>query len=465
MDLEKNIYGLSEGVFKACQFLGLKFPSEVPKKLADSQEHFPSDYFGDDFELDEATIKKLCAERKCKKEQFLNLYKNFVSKIFSQKYLKQTKTDLNVYFCDYLLFDQEQQMGIDVDNYFSFEFYKKSFSVRCGFISAGRQKQIRNVCNDSVARNLASNKAKTNKLFADFLHRDWVNAYDCTFRNFKLFIEKYPRFFSKPFNGSLGNGAEIIDCDSNEDLEDIFAKFKSKKRILEEIIIQHYELSAFCPNTVNTIRVCTILDIHNVVHILTASGRFGRMENVVDNFSDDGIAVIIDPKTGIITSDGMNKAHEFFVEHPDTGKTFKGFQYPCWDEVRATVKKMAKMISQLRHVAWDITINNKGEVMLVEANANLPGINVQQAPDSVGRFYLYDPFLNEIKNYKWEMMRILGYTVNDISSSKCSRDYSQRLRTALRLKFAMGKLIPDCTSLIDLGCRKEKFVKSITPPR
>ena len=29
MELEKNTYGLSEGVFKACQFLGLKFPPGI----------------------------------------------------------------------------------------------------------------------------------------------------------------------------------------------------------------------------------------------------------------------------------------------------------------------------------------------------------------------------------------------------------------------------------------------------
>ena len=32
-----------------------------------------------------------------------------------------------------------------------------------------------------------------------------------------------------------------------------------------------------------------------------------------------------------------------------------------------------------------------------------------------------------------------------------------------KLNFAMGKLIPDCTSLMDVGCRKDKFLKSICP--
>ena len=46
MSSEKNIYGLSEGVFKACEFLGLKFPAAL------DGEHVPSDYFGDDLDLD-----------------------------------------------------------------------------------------------------------------------------------------------------------------------------------------------------------------------------------------------------------------------------------------------------------------------------------------------------------------------------------------------------------------------------
>ena len=459
MNAEKNIYGLSEGVFKACQFLGLKFPSEVPKELQASQENMPSDYFGENFELDEATIEKLRTERKWTKELFAERYDLFTKKFLSQKPLKHTKTDLNVYFCDYALFAGKLQ-GASYSDYFDFEFYNKSFERRREFMTQKNRNQNRIICNDYTDRILLNDKSKTNELFANFLHRDWIYTRKCTLEDFKIFVEKHPRFFSKPFGGSFGIGAQIISVAPNDNLAEVFAKLKSKNRILEEVVKQHEALQAFCPDTVNTIRVNTLLDIHNVVHILTTGGRFGRVGNVVDNFHGGGFSVIIDPKTGIITSDGINRIHERAQKHPDTGKVFKGFQYPCWDKVRATVKEMAKRIPQVLHIGWDIAINDKGKPVLIEANVN-PDVDVQQAPDDVGRLHLYTPLLEELQNYKKEQMRLLGWRVNSLADFDSS--YNNPSRRDSRLKFAMDKLIPDCTSLLDLGCRKAKFVKSICP--
>ena len=453
--MEKNIYGLSEGVFKACKFLGLKFPAAL------DGEHVPSDYFGDDFELDEAAIKKLRSTRKWSSEKFDKVYKFFAKLFFSHCLPKHTKTDLNIYFCDHMLFDG-QAYPASSSNYLNFEFYKKPFSVRQEFITDSYNNKIRITCNDYMSIGLTSNKGKTYTLFADFFHRDCIDTLKCTFETFKAFVEKHPRFFSKPLVGSFGAGAEISSVNPKENLENIFAKLKSEKRILEEVIIQHEDLRAFCPDTVNTIRVNTILDIHNVVHILTTSGRFGRIGKVVDNFNGGGYSVVIDPKTGVIISDGVNEVHERVQAHPDTGKIFKGFQYPAWDKICAAAKKMAVRIPKLRRVAWDITINSKGEAVLVEANSGLPGINIQQVPDNTGRIHLYKPLVDELQSYKKYEMQFLGWRVNNLRNfSSLYRD--NPLRTDLRLQFAMSKLIPDCASLMDLGCRKEKSVEALCP--
>ena len=86
MDFDKNIYGLSEGVFKACQFLGLEFPS----KPLDKPQPVPSDYFGNDFELNEETKEKLRSRCKLSPEKFNKVYEHFIERLLSQKSLKQT---------------------------------------------------------------------------------------------------------------------------------------------------------------------------------------------------------------------------------------------------------------------------------------------------------------------------------------------------------------------------------------
>ena len=447
---------MSEGVFQACLYLGLKFPPEAVNK----SQPVPSDYFGDDFELDSTTIKKLCSERKWTDEKFAKAYKTFAEKFLSQRSLKHTKTDLNVYFCDHVLF-AGKQLGSSSSDYFDFELYNKSFESRRGFLTQKHRNLIRIICNDPLDKMLLDNKPKTNELFAEFLHRDWLDTRNCAFEDFKRFVEKHQRFFSKPFGGSFGIGAQILNIDSSDDLEEMFLNLKSKKRLLEEIVTQHKELAAFCSDTVNTVRVNTFLDIHNVVHILTTGGRFGRMGNVVDNFHGGGFSVTIDAKTGIITSDGINRAHERMPKHPDSGKIFKGFQYPCWQNMCETVKKMAKIIPQMRHVGWDIAINDRNETVLIEANVN-PDVDVQQAPDNTGKLYLYVPFIKELQNCKKEKMYLVGYRVNNLRNFEAAyEDNPMRLNT--RLKFAMRKLIPDCKSLMDVGCRKKKLAKSVCP--
>ena len=457
MEPQKNIYGLSEGVFKACQFLGLQFPSKIPADV--QQKRVPSDYFGDDFELDSITKKRLLAQKKLTAEKFDRVYNSFSRMFSSQKSFRHTKTDLNIYFCDYILFVKDVTNFL-VDDYFHFEFYKKSFETRKKFMWINYENLRHTLCNEYYSINLLSNKIKTNELFSEFLHRDWLDTRNCTFEEFKSFVEKNPRFFSKPIASTKGKGAKIISVDLNDNLEKIFAELKGKKLLLEELINQHETVKAFCPDTVNTIRLCTFLDVHNVVHILTTSGRFGRMGKIVDNFHSGGYAVIIDPKTGIITSDAINGVHERVQKHQDNGKTFKGFQYPCWEKVRVAVTKMAKRIPQLRHVGWDIVVNDKNEVVLVEANSG-PGVRVQQAPDSVGRLHIYQPLMEELQNYKREEMRLIGWRVNNLRDFDSA--YNTPSRRESRLQYAMNKLVPDCANLMDLGCRNSKFVKSICP--
>lgn len=421
----------------------------------------PSDYFGDNFELSDAIKEKLKTELNWSDKRFAKVYKKFTGKFLAQKcFSKHTKTDLNVYFCDHVLF-AARQIGAVAKNYFHFALYEKSFAERSTFFTHKHYLLRQIICNNHDIGLLLRNKAKADKILNEFIHRDYFDACEGTFREFKSFVEKHPRFFSKPVDGGSGRDAQIIQIEPNQNLRELFNKLVAEKSLAEEVIVQHEKLAAFCPDTTNTLRIATFFDIHNVVHILTASGRFGRMGTSWDNFTRGGCSVIVDPKTGIITSDGMNNAHEFFRAHPDTGKIFKGFQYPCWDKVRVAVIKMAKLLPQVRHIGWDITINNKGEAVLVEANENAD-VNIQQAPDDTGRLYLYEPLLDEMQNYKKEQMRLLGYRVNELQDFKSAYN-TNRLRKDSILQFATNKLIPECKSLIDLGCRKNKSVKSFCP--
>ena len=451
MSSEKNIYGLCEGVFKACQFFGLKFPAAL------DGEHVPSDYFGDDLDFD---LEKLRTAVIWDGDKFKKIHKLFIKKFAAQQPLCQCKTDLNIFFCDFLLF-VDNKNGALYNDYFDLEFYKKSFAVRAEFRTQNDRNKTRILCNAPTDYELLNNKAATNAHFNEFLRRDWLSTLDCSFDEFKIFVEKHPRFFAKPLGGSYGLGAEIINVAPNENLAELFARLKKQEMLLEEVVKQHAAIADFCPDTLNTIRVNTFLDVHGDVHILTPGGRFGRVGNVVDNFHGGGYSVMIDPNTGIIISDAINRVHERADKHPDTGKVFRGFQYPAWENLRETVMEMARTIPQMHHIGWDLAINAEGETVLIEANIN-PDVDVQQAPDDVGRLHLYTPLIDEFESYKNDEMNFLGWRVNNLRDVETSYKTMSARRNS-RLQYALFNLIPDCTSLMDLGCRDKKAAKQFCP--
>ena len=435
--------GLTESMVEVFKILGM------PQTLNPNFKA-PSDYIGENFELTDSVKNILCSRRNYSQARLTRVYETFKRFYLMQKTLKQTKTDINIYFCDFILFSQKN--GYDLDDYFDFEFYNKPVEAQNTFIGASHRLKNLYLGNAPYAISYVSVKETTNRIFKDFIHRDWINPRTASLEEFKLFVGKHPIFFAKKNVGCGGIGAIIIRTDENSNIAEIHSNLSKSGKIVEEIISQHESMKSFCPDTLNTIRMTTFLDVHGVVHILTAAGRFGRMGSVVDNYHSGGFSVVIDPKTGIIISDGLNRNHERKEFHPDTGKKFKGFQYPFWQEIRSTVIKMAKIVPAIRHVGWDIAINADGKVDLVEANEE-PASDVQQAADSIGRLHLYAPLIEELENYWSKYFDLFGYRVNNLRSFDSSYESAQESRTA-RIPVAMKNLIPDCKSLMDLGCRK-----------
>lgn len=438
---------LSEGVLRACDFFYLKVPENF-------NGDFPSDCFGENLELNLDILRRASH---LNKKDFSKIYGKFKEKFSSQIPLKRNSANLNIYFCDYVL--NSMKNHADVEDYFDFEFYRKSSDEQKTFIMQFHRVQTRVLCNDFAACEFLDNKVMAIEKFADFVHRDWLDSQNCSLEDLKNFVEKNPRFFTKPIIGSYGRDAAIITVNENVNLERLLNWIVNRKCIVEGVINQHESLKEFCPDTLNTIRVNTLCDVHGVVHILTAGGRFGRVGKIVDNFHGGGFSTIIDPETGIIISDGINKSHKRSAFHPDTKKVFKGFQYPFWDKVRDTVIKMAKVIPQLNHVGWDIAINSDCEIELVEANCN-PDVDVQQAPDSVGRIYLYKSLIEEWQEYKNLQMKFLGYRINNLKDFKSAYE-NPSFRLNSRMKFLFEKLAEDCRSIIDVGCREKKFIGTL----
>lgn len=126
--------------------------------------------------------------------------------------------------------------------------------------------------------------------------------------------------------------------------------------------------------SLNTIRVLTMISpVTNEPFIAIAVHRFGtrRSENV-DNWSNGGVSAEIEIETGRMSKavsypyDGKLLWHS---KHPDTGENIEGEVIPNWEKVKETVIDMARSVSMIPYIGWDIVLSDNS-ILVLEANSN-----------------------------------------------------------------------------------------------
>lgn len=174
--------------------------------------------------------------------------------------------------------------------------------------------------------------------------------------------------FVKPLSGRFGLGAEVIGPEGH-------AAFLAAPRpdvIVQPRLVQHPDLAALHPASVNTIRIDTLKTESGFVHN-AAVLRIGAGGNIVDNARQGGFFVGVDLETGALQrlARGRSKFGTARVtRHPDTGVVFDGRLVPLWDSVLATVDHGAEILLThgLQSIGWDVAVLPEG-ACIVEANA------------------------------------------------------------------------------------------------
>jgi len=196
------------------------------------------------------------------------------------------------------------------------------------------------------------------------LLKDYINANDIN-------------CFCKPLTGVGGHGIFYIKVknghivvDSTEiSLEDLGNSITTPM-MLEEAIYQHEALSALHPQSVNTIRIITIMVEKNAVQVLAAFQRIGCGGARVDNTHSGGIKVHIS-QDGLLTGNGyrLSGFGSTMSKHPDTQIVFDKYRIPFFQESLELVKRAHSFIGGIHSVGWDIAITPKGPI-IIEANGD-----------------------------------------------------------------------------------------------
>lgn len=264
-------------------------------------------------------------------------------------------------------------------------------------ITRGVSNEIVKRYNDKAYWHYFDNKASFNTLFAEHIHRKWLDfSHQTSQEELSSFLDNLDAILFKPIEGSSGQG--IFKIERNEweqDFEGFFSKLKKKGHaILEEFVVQHPVMQSLNPSSVNTIRVATLLG-EKKEGIVYAFLRIGNGK-VIDNVDCGGMAARVDLETGKLLTPGADKQGNVFEEHPQTHCKIRGFAIPYWKEILGICLESSKKVPQMRFIAWDVAVAKDGP-LFIEGNS-FPSHAVPQFaahyPDGIGILTEFRKFID-----------------------------------------------------------------------
>ena len=194
----------------------------------------------------------------------------------------------------------------------------------------------------------------------------------------------------KPTNGGGGTGVMILSLVNNEftvngkrsELAGLDELIKNLNNyFISEFIIQGEYGNEFFPNTINTIRVLTMIDPETKKPFIPiAVQRMGcNNSQPTDNWSQGGFCAEIDLETGELSAAltfPKNRRVEWFDKHPETGAQIKGLIVPKWKEIKEGILNVVEKHPHLIYVGWDVVTTEDG-YMILEGN-NCSDVNLLQ---------------------------------------------------------------------------------------
>ncbi|MBR4502879.1 MAG: hypothetical protein IKP22_13520 [Clostridia bacterium] len=277
------------------------------------------------------------------------------------------------------------------------EMYRLNDAQKRTVITRGISNAIVRKMNDKAYWHFFDDKTEFNTTFAAHIGRRWIRLDENTDpEKFRDFLSGLDTCLYKPLEGSSGQG--IVKF-RRQDWEGDTEAFRQRltamgNAIVEELVVQHPVMSGMCPTSVNTVRIATMLG-DKQDGIVYAFVRIGNGK-VMDNVDCGGMAARVDLDSGVLKTVAADKAGNVFEKHPMTSTPIVGFRIPFWEEARAMCLEAMRVVPQMRFVAWDVAITEKGP-LFIEGNS-FPSHAVPQFaahyPDGIGILPEFDKFID-----------------------------------------------------------------------
>jgi hypothetical protein len=255
--------------------------------------------------------------------------------------------------------------NVGFQDYVDYDFAILSRAERATYMTHPVSNQIAQKYAHPADQHLFHDKLEFDRVFDRYLRREWMVVEEDNADALRAFTERLGTIVTKVPVSQAGLGVHRYHAAEIEDWAAFHRGLRDRGELLvEEVIVQHADLAAVCPGTVNTTRVTAFFD-GTRTHVLAIAQKFGRGA-VSDQMSFGGFYTMLDERGHAVGPgyDSHGHVHEF---HPDSGVRIADFQLPMIDEVVAFVDEVARVVPRVQYVGWDIVVSPDGPV-LVEGN-------------------------------------------------------------------------------------------------
>lgn len=174
-------------------------------------------------------------------------------------------------------------------------------------------------------------------------------------------------------NSQGGYGVRFLDRrEAKKGLDGLIAGIPCDL-VIQKPVRQHPGLAVLHPESVNTLRIVSLLTGERV-KIYAVCLKIGVGKERVDNGCHGGIYCGVRPD-GRLRRLGIMDNGRTAERHPQLGYRFADQKVPCLKKALELVRKAHPFLGHFRLISWDVAIDETGEAVLIEANLSLGGIN------------------------------------------------------------------------------------------
>lgn len=212
----------------------------------------------------------------------------------------------------------------------------------------------------------------------------------------------------KPSDSGEGKNINFIPADiTSEEALKLLKKY-GNNFICQRVVKNHPSFAAPYDKSLNTMRMITMY-WKGKVHYVGAVLRMGTSKRV-DNWSQGGLACGIEPD-GRLKEFAFTEQGELVSKHPVSGLVFKDHVLYRYPEAVELVKHLHGNVAWQRYISWDITVDDAGDLMMIECNSpgshelvqmgGYHGYVNQEIAKEIFDEYLIRRFFYEKANFDW----------------------------------------------------------------